>query len=42
MTDASLEKAHGSPDRIVCRLFETGDAVDAGVFLDPWLADWQG
>ena len=39
--DPANERGAALFDRIICRLFETGDAVDAGAFLDEWMAGWK-
>lgn len=39
--DPANERGTALFDRIVTRLFETGDAVDAGLFLEEWLATWS-
>lgn len=38
--DPANERGAALFDRMIGRLFQTGDAVDAGVFLDPWMATW--
>jgi len=39
--DPANERGTALFDRIITRLFETGDAVDAGSFLDEWLSSYR-
>lgn len=40
--DPANERGVALFDKIITRLFTTGDAIDAGAFLPGWLAQWKG
>lgn len=40
--DPANERGVALFDKIITRLFTTGDAIDAGQFLPGWLAQWKG